>query len=307
MTIIRGESIDDYHAHEALSNSKIGDFIDNGPLWWKRRYRDKAIAGKDSKAFKAGRAFDAMMTEPDTFEKVYVMQPETYPGDKGEPKPWHNGATFCKDFNARIAAQGLVPLSEKEWTALANMRDAVHEHAIARELIALCEPQVTIRTKMPAWGLTLQARPDMLSTKPASISRGRRFSLDFKTIDSLSRVYDHFDPKNPTVGKPIIEHGYHRQAAIDNCLLALEKEYGDTAHYLVFAEKTEPYRVAVVELSEAFLELGWREVERAMGQIAECHRKNTWPGSPAGVVTIDPPGWLASREERLAESAAGAA
>lgn len=308
MSILRNLDIEAYHLHSAQSASKISYFINEGPLAFKGCYIDGTIPRKDTKDLKRGRLFDELMTEPTKVEAVYVMQPDTYPADNGEQKPWHNGAKYCKAFNEQTEANGLIAIPEKEWNLVAEMRECVLEHPIARQLIECCEPQLTVRRKMPALGFELQTRPDGVATKGCAASGGRKFRIDFKKTSKWGDWHNVFEPTSRNIGRSVTTYGYHRQAAIADCLFSLEPEYGpDMPHYLIVVEDAPPHRVGVFELSDSFLESGWKETERAMSALAECYRTKVWPGSPSGIVTLEPPRWLDAREDRIEETSVAAA
>lgn len=310
--IIRNLPIEKYHESSALSNSKIGSYIEKGALWYRGAFIDKTIEQPDSKAFKKGRLFDAMVTGGQTeIDANYVLQPATYTNKKNETKPWHNGADACKEWNAEREAEGKEVVSQADWDNAAAMMEAVLQHQLAKELLALCEFQVSLRQKFAKWGVEIQARPDGLSRKPHKDTRGKRFTLDVKTTADFMEWVNETNPGAWSEGSPIHKYGYHRQGALDNCLCSLEPEIGETIHLLLVVEKAAPYRVAVVELTEAYLEIGWKEIERHGAKLASYITSGKWPTSPQGIISMGPPAKLIDREQRIEqearEVAAGAA
>lgn len=303
--IIRNLPIEKYHESSALSNSKIGRYIEKGALWYKGAFIDKTIEQPDSKAFKKGRLFDAMVTGGQTaIDADYVLQPPTYTNKKGETKPWHNGADACKDWVADQEAAGKEVVTQKEWDKATAMLEAVLRHPLAKELLGLCDFQVSIRQKFAKWGVEIQARPDGLSRKPASVTRGKRFTLDVKTTADFMDWVNETDPDDIRQASPIYKFGYHRQGALDNCLCSLEEEIGETVHLLLVVESEAPYRVGIFELTEAYLEAGWKEIERHGAKLAGYITSGQWPGSPAGVIAVQPPAWMVDREQRIAQESA---
>lgn len=311
MTILRNEPIDAYHAHPAISASKLKIFRES-PLLYKRMFIDRVCEKQRSKALDEGAGFDCLLFDGEAaFAANYVTKPPTYPDKKdGQPKSWNMNADFCKAWVAAREAEGKTVLDGDAWTRFVLMREAMHKNPIASALLAHGEQQLTFRRtseKFP--GLEVQVRPDWFSAKPIDIpelglsSGGKPYIVDLKTTADFGDWWNPLDPQDPRQGKPVHSFGYHRQAAL--CQWVAYQEVKETAHFLLVVEKDEPFRVGAISLSNDYLEHAWAEVTGDLNRLNACRIANVWPGSPAGVLTLDAPSWLLEKGAR--EAAVGAA
>lgn len=309
--ILRNLPINDYHAHPAISASKLKVFRES-PLLYKRTYLDGVVTRASSEALKEGAGFDSLLFDGEAaFAENYITEPPTYPDSKtGEPKPWNMNANFCKAWVAAREAEGKTVLDTDAWTRFALMRDAIRKSPIAAALLSQGEPQLSFRRTSDKFdGLEVQVRPDWFSTKPLNIpelgltTNGLPYLVDLKTTKDFNDWWNPLDPQDPRQGKPVHTFGYHRQAAL--CQWVCYQEVKKTAHFLLVVEKDEPFRVGAISLSDEYLEHAWAEVEGDLKRLSACKLANKWPGSPAGVLTLDAPSWLLEKGAR--EAAVGAA
>jgi hypothetical protein len=312
MAILLNIPITEYHAHDAETNSKLKVFREGGPLLYKRTFLDKVVTRATSEALKEGAGFDSLIFDGDEkFAATYVTKPPTYPDKKtGEAKPWNMNADFCKAWVAAREAEGKVVLDVDAWTRFVLMRDALRKHPLASALLARGEPQVTFRNKHERFhGLEVQVRPDQFGAEPIDLpeiglsTNGLPWVNDLKTTDNFSDWWSAHDPEDPRRGAPVWKYAYHRQGGLAQSCISLD--IGKTAHFLTVVEKQEPFRVGVIQLSDAYLDLGWSMVEADLKLLAACKLTNKWPGSPEHIITLEPPLWLEEKSAR--EAAVGAA
>ncbi len=204
-------------------------------------------------------------------------------------------------------AAGKVVLDGDAWSRFVLMREAVRKNPMAAAIIAQSRAQLTFRMKAQKFdGLEVQVRPDLFSEKPIDLpefgltSGGLPFFTDLKTTADFGEWFDFIDPTNPRLGAPVWNFGYHRQAGFVQWVG--HKDVGKTAHFLLVVEKDEPYRVGIIALAPDFLELGWAAVEGDLRRLVACQTANQWPGSPAGVVTLNPPSFLLEKGAREAQA-----
>lgn len=88
--------VQDYHDHEAISNSDIGLFLSSPQKYYKKKYTDETVR-KESSGFEVGTQFDRYILDYDNFKKEYVLE-------KPMEKPSHvTHQTYCE---ARINGYG---------------------------------------------------------------------------------------------------------------------------------------------------------------------------------------------------------
>lgn len=277
--ILRDIPITDYHAANAVSNSKLKIFRERGPHYYRARFIEgKIAASPDTAALRFGRAFDAMLTEPEKFAEQFIVAPDDLDRRTKAGKEWA----------AANAAKAI--LDGDEAGQLRGMTSAILAHPLARQFVLEGERQVTVRGKH-ACGLELQTRPDLIGLA------GKPWIADIKTTADLGDWHDAADPHSPRAGAPIWRYGYHRQGGIAQHLV--HRETGKkTAHYLVVVEKAEPFRCAVFEMDDDALDCGWRSAERDLLRLARCVQSGDWSDGLGGAIRIAAPAWLLEADAR---------
>lgn len=310
--IIFDEPMDAYHAHVAISNSKLKLFR-KSPLLYKRVYLDKAAPRLATAAMNEGAAFDCMIFEGmAAFAARYAVKPEFYTDEKtGESKKWNGNANACKAWQAEQEANGRTLLAVDAHDRFALMMDAVKRHPIAAALLSQGLAQVSFRVDSEKFGLSLQCRPDWFSQQPidttVTISDGSQVSVtsnglpylvDLKKTANFDEWWSPLDVGNPRMGKPIWTYDVDRQAALAQWIIF--QDLKQTAQFTLVVEDCEPYRVAIIQLSEDWLDAAWSDVQQDLVRLSACRTAGRWPGSPERVLTMTPPQWLLDRAARTA-------
>ena len=294
--IIRNEDINAYHANDADSNSSINDLVSKGPLYYEGIHIKKSFQRDTTKALIVGQAFEDFLCDIDGFDKKYVFKPKK---DKANPdfKDW-NGAT--KEGKAWKASHfGYIILDGELRDDFTAMKRNILNHPAASRIIAGCETQVSLRFDSKDYGMALQSRPDWINFTGNADSRGLPYSADLKTTINFNEVFDAFDPQSPINGRVILKNGYHRQAALCHYCGIQEPELADMVHFLIFIEKTFPYRVAVIELDPNYLGIGMRELDTGLKTLGACITANRWPLGPEDVIKLVPPQYAEAKAARL--------
>jgi hypothetical protein len=191
----------------------------------------------------------------------------------------------AKAAKAEVLAAGNVPLKPHEWPPLAAARDAVLAHPFARALLTGGVSEQTLISEDATTGLRLKARPDHRTA----------FIADLKTCRDA----------NPSVveRRTIPDYGYQQAAAWYQQIVADTVTNGEhLPFYLVNVEKTNPYRVSVVEIGDQYLEDGRARNRRALDLYAHGIQTGEWPTWP-DTYTAEPPLWLTAQTEELTEGA----
>jgi len=306
MTIERSTPLWYYHSQRAVSSSKLSTFRQS-PLLFRKQFLDGVITKEKTAALNEGAGFDSLLFDGDeTFAANYVVTPETYPSDKGEMKPWHGGANFCKQWAKEQEDAGRTVLAKDAMVRFTAMREAIRNSELAQALMANGEAQVSIRLHSQKFGLDVQTRPDWLSLEPIDRpdlglwSDGRPYIVDLKTTADFNDWHNPLDPEDPRAGSPVYRYGYALQGSLAQWIASQETEIGKTAHFLLVVEKQEPFRVGVVILSDDYLEMAWSEVCADLHRLAACMKVGVWPGSPPRPITLYPKQWQLEQSVRRA-------
>ena len=78
---------------------------------------------------------------------------------------------------------------------------------------------------------------------------------------------------------------------INNVMYAYIDLVGALFFTFIAIEKTAPHGIGIYNLDRESIEIGRQENERCLAMIAECTKKNAWPGYATEVQTISLPRW----------------
>jgi hypothetical protein len=180
--------------------------------------------------------------------------------------------------------RGAIPLKPKEWDTVHAMAEAIRANELAAVLLGgTGEPEQALFWRDPP---TKVWRRVMIDWLPPKEPTGRLFLADYKTSDSA-----HPD----AISKKILNFGYHAQGAwIQDAVKALGLAE-DVPYFLVVQEKTPPYLVSVVQLTEVALDAGRHENRKAIRLFARCMKSGVWPPYVEGVAQVGLPGWAENK------------
>lgn len=117
-------------------------------------------------------------------------------------------------------------------------------------------------------GVPFKGRVDALTSDPL---------FDLKSISSIDRR---------TIDNTIYTYGYHIQAW---CYLQL---FDRRRFILGLVESTAPFDVAVVELSDEWIEIGGVTARDLLAQVRRCIDTDQWPGMYSESILAEPPEWV---------------
>lgn len=250
----------DYRAIKAVSKSAL-DWFAKSPA----HYKHVVIDGNrpdPTPAMATGSAFDTLLLTPQIFETTYAVAPDVRRGTKA----WD-------EFEA--ANQGKILIKNEELARIKAMVDSVRSHQAASELLASGTAQVSYTWKDTFSGLDCKGRADFVTTKGAIV--------DVKTTQCAS-------PSE--FSKSMASFRYHVQAAM--YLNAQTCSGGPTTSefYFIAVEKEPPYLTAVYLIDQEALALGFATMQAELGHLAQCLKRNDWPGYHAGIETLNLPPWV---------------
>lgn len=257
---------DEYHAatkrNEFTTSHRLNLFRKCPALY--KKTIDGLIVEGDTAAFQFGRATHTLILEgPDKFDAEFSVCDGAVNEKTGKP--------YGKDTKAYatwLAEQTKPIVSTEEHALLLKMREAVHAHPIAADLLRAGIAEGTIRT---AWdGEPVQARLDWFDPD-------RNILVDLKTCSDVDRF-----------GYDIRDFGYVPQMAFyAQCIKLAGGAEVPPETYLIAVEKKEPFRVSVTKIVPLTIEAAihshmggetWRDDCDAMiAELQECRKSGVWP------------------------------
>jgi len=213
-----------------------------------------------------GSAAHHLLLGEDHFKTKYIAQPLTY-RDKvtARDKTWHNGADYCKAWNAKQVASGKVWVTQDELKIIVEMSRSLALEPLVQEGLLRGYVEMSGFVKDQETGLWLKVRPDVVPTLTGDF-------VDLKTAADVTTV---------ALQSSIRSYGYHQQGGlIWEVAEALEHPF--ESFLLMFIETDVPYCARTVPLTDDDLARG-RLMNRAMlRQIADCLAKGRFPGPGEG-------------------------
>ena len=229
-----------YHAHEAISKSKIDNLH-------KSLAHYLAPNRKETGYFNFGSALHDAILLPQLFEEKYVCMPDTIKIRRG--KEW-------EAFKASVSDKTI--LTAEEFDLVRILKDRVMSHKICRNIFKEGEPEYSYFGEIEVMGqkIKTKCRPDFVS---------RSCLIDIKsTIDGS---YDSFK-------RAILKYRYHVQAAwyldtVNQVMREIEKDWVDIDTFIFVAiEKEAPYPIAVYMLDRESIDLGRKQYQDDLKTLA---------------------------------------
>lgn len=268
------EPIDIYHAHSAISHSKLETFR-RRPALYHKRYVTKQIAPPEpTAAFRIGSASHCMMLEPLTWPDRYAVKPE------GLDRRTSAGKAAYAEFEAKSA--GKIIIDADDASNVLRMTEAARNHPLAAQLLAHGQPELTWRTE---GAFPLQCRTDWYNPEGCELTNGRPYILDLKTVESLD------DEAFGSFAKVAFRFGYHRQAGFYLPLISEISRKVVSDFFFLVVEKAEPYGVAVYRMTDEAIAKGQDETVEDLKRLQVCYRTNVWPNIEPVVQELALPKW----------------
>jgi hypothetical protein len=263
---------DAYHASEGVSNSKLGDFLDDPLLYYHYHVAKDWTRLPSSPAMEFGTTIHNILP-PGRMDDHVIEIPRDVLNKDGERKgkPW-------SDFAAQNF--GLTLLKPHEAEPYREIVKQAQEHPMAWALAEAELIEVNIRWTDAATDLLLRSRLDRLH-----IARG--LIVDAKTTTATDEQ---------SFSNEVARYGYHRQAAFYQ--QAAFELTGDVMPFVFCAvRKSRPYTVRFYDLSESFMNSGRAAMESGLSRLAESLNTGVWaPPSYGEIQTLSEPKWLTFAE-----------
>lgn len=206
---------------------------------------------------------------------VLGVGPETVYVDAAS---WRGKA--AADDRAAAWANGQTPLLTKDQAVIDGMAASVLAHPTAAQLLDLGSREVSVFWDDPEWSIQRRCRFDLLDETSG-------VAVDLKSIGTGVELEN--------IARAIVNFGYDFSAAWYEAT-ARGAGVDVSAFALIFCDTKPPHQVAVVELSEDFIQRGRLRNTKALAIHAACVESDHWPAyDTPGYTTIHPPKW--AREE----------
>ncbi len=249
----------EYHATDAISSSDVKTVYGKSLAHWKHR-----ATFKPTVAMAIGTAVHDMVLEG------------------GENVIRHNGPDrrgkqWSEPF-AEAEAQGKLLMTAADFDLAADVASSVLFHPAGAKMAgADTINEASFFATDPKTGMEIKCRPDSYDEEKGVI-------YDIKTCQDAS-------PR--AVEADIRKYNYAIQAAfylhVLNC-----GEMNAKRFIFVFVEKTAPFAVNCVELSEDYMSWAKMQMHKSLADINEANKSQIWDtGYSKGINTIDLPSWLA--------------
>ena len=257
--IIKNDS--EYRAYNALNFSSLKSILASP-----RHYQAalKAPKKEPSKAMFLGTMVHSRCLEKR--EENYAVMPPDLDGRTKEGKAW-------KEANA-----GKTCITQDEYAQYKRMVGAVEANADVQYLLSKavdCEIGIVQKYRET----TIKGKIDCLIKD----ENGKYAVLDLKTTQSC-------DPHE--FSRSACSFKYFMQAVWYQSLVALEYELDyQPPYYWLTVENSEAADVCIFQPPADGLELGQKQMEKALELHAECTKSGKWQGFGNGIIELDVPIW----------------
>lgn len=270
-----------YHAMDALSNSRISDYL-KSPAYYHGRHIAKTIpAPKQSASMEWGTKVHRFLLDQDFVAEI----PADFNRRGGKNT---NG---YRDWAAQNREKIICTPEEHE--ALLQIEANTHNHKMADKLI-FGEGESEVSLLWKSLGVDCKARLDRVLPIGGSL-----FVVDIKTTS---------DPSAEAFAKSAFRYGYHRQSSFyqEGALAFYDPDGlidGNIHFVFVAIRNSPPWDVECYELSADFENIGADEWVNALKEIRGRMETGDWKSKTHGsVVTLAPPRYAEYASEWEVES-----
>lgn len=193
---------------------------------------------------------------------------------------WRTSA--AKDARAEAQAAGKLAVLGKHFALADRMVRAAREQLDVRGLGMLFQPSHGDGEAVMAWedrGMWLRQMVDWLTPD-------RGMFVDYKTTEMSAAPFG--------LGRMMVNAGWPIQAAMGEWGLNKLAGFKRRRFLFVVQETEHPYCLSVVEMSEAAMTMGRKQINAAFSVWMRCVASDRWPGYPLDIVVPEYPGYAES-------------
>lgn len=260
-------SNEDYQAVPALSNTGIKQLLKSGMHYdhWRRTIT------QPTEAMEFGTAFHTAFLEPDKFNDLIAIQPESIVTRRG--KAWD-------EFESENRGKIILKKTHDKYgfNILMGMMESLDrsQHSTAKAILNLSDRHIE---RSIFWeyepDLVLKARPD----------------LDYPVFEMLCDLKSTQNGSQEGFGRLAANLGYDVQAAHYLAGINSVQEHYYRDFLFVLCEVEPPHAWAVRRATQDMLDAGRAKCRKAIERYKEYKRAETWPGYPDRVEDIAWPKW----------------
>lgn len=226
---------------------------------------------KDSESMSLGRVAHTAILEPELFEAEYTV----WEGAVRRGKEWDA-------FKAANTGKQIITLSDRD-KALA-MADSVRDHDAAMRYLSKGEAEVSMIWSDNSTGQLCRGRIDWL--------------VEDETQPVLVGLKTGRTSEPGQFGRDAFRLGYHLQWAF--YLEGYTTLTGKRPRVVeIVVESAPPHEVAVFELNEEILVLGYDAFQDLLWKFVACEAADEWPPACRDEVVLEFPRWATSEDEDL--------
>ena len=259
----------DYHAHKAISKSKLDAARKSGKHLYDMLYGPPR---ESTAVFDMGTVLHASALPGEDADEIAVRMPE------GMKKSTKEGKAFVAEH------QGKIILNPSDAYAIDQMMLSLREHPFSASLVngelkGKAEQSFFCTDKET--GLELKARPDFILDDCSLI-------LDLKTtVDASPKGFQ----------RSVANYRYFVQAS--HYLDVIEGATGTRPQAFLFVavEKARPFSTAVYMADQAMIDLGKQQAREDLNNIAQWIADDKFPGYSERVEEISLPKWMLPKED----------
>ena len=259
----------DYHAHKAISKSKLDAARKSGKHLYDMLYGPPR---ESTAAFQFGTLLHAAGLPGENVDDVAVRMPE------GMKKTTKEGKAFVAEHKDKII------VSPSDAYVLDQMMLSLREHPFTAGLVngeLKGKSEQSFFCTDPETGLELKARPDFLMDDLSLI-------IDLKsTVDASPKGFQ----------RSVANYRYYVQSSHYLDVVEMATGTRPQAFLFIAVEKQRPFATAVYMADQAMIDLGKQHAREDLNNIAQWIADDKFPGYSERVEEISLPKWMLPKED----------